>query len=152
MTETCIDEASLKYQQKLEAESRPLFQAMLALPQSPQQTAIEFERFIKAQYGKDKPITRRYLDLWAGRYGEIKPLPKWLFSAAIDYLLAHGVNALALIPAQKVAEHWARARVIQMTTEEAKQLFVNQFQPDTLIVSSIEEAIEYIYKKPASPF
>lgn len=152
MTETCIDEASLKYQQKLEAESRPLFQAMLALPQSPQQTAIEFERFIKAQYGKDKPITRRYLDLWAGRYGEIKPLPKWLFSAAIDYLLAHGVNALTIIPAHKVAEHWARPRVTQMTAEEAIQLFMDHFQPDTLIVSPIEEVIESVYAKPISPF
>lgn len=152
MTENCIDQASFKYQQKLEAESRPLFQAMLVLPQPPQQTAIDFERFIKAQYDKEKPITRRYLDLWAGRYGEIKPLPKWLFSAAIDYLLVHGVNALTIIPAHKVAEHWARPRVTQMTTEEAKQAFVNQFKPDSAIMSLIEEVIESTYAKPVSPF
>ena len=146
-----LNEEELKYQQKLEAESRPLFRALLDLPQPYQQTCAEFERFIKVRYGKEKIITRRYLDLWAGRYGTIKPLPKWLFSAAIDYLFDHHVNPLSIIPVKKVAEHWARPRVTQLSLVEAKRDFVNQFKPESCFLACVDEAIESIYAKPPPP-
>lgn len=142
----------INYQQKLEASSRPLFKAILLLmPPGDKQICHEFEQLIKIRFNKNKVITRRYLNLWAGNFGTIRPLPKWLYSAAIEFLLLKQVNPLQIISPTKIAEHWSRPRRSYLTLEEASQQFVRQFNPAFEQIAEIQQAIIAVYAKPIPP-
>lgn len=149
---TYTPEETEKFRQKIEPESRPLFAAILNLRVSHPTSCQAFEQFIEKHYHKKKPITHQQLKLWASLYGSIKPLPKWLFSAAIDFLMIQNINPITLIPVEKVAEHWARQRKLEGLDEKVvKQQFMTLFTPPSSQLPTLINVIDTVYAKPLPP-
>ncbi len=145
-TKIYTDEQKKKFEKRVDAESRPLFKALLEFDQPNAVTCAELQRVIKEKYGRDKPIKPKFLYQWSGESGNLKALQKWLFSAAIDLLWLHKVNPITVIPAYKVAEHWSRLRRNQMTYEEACERFMQEFKPVEQDKASIQEIIKQQYE------
>lgn len=141
-------DAQAKYEAKLEPESRPLFSAILSLQKPDRDISKLFQQFIKQHYDKEKEINRHFLQLWSGKYGTIKPLPKWLYSAAIDFLLIYQLDPTQIISIEKIAEHWARQRTSRLKCEATKRLFYELFNPPASKIMAIENVIDTVFSKP----
>ena len=138
-----------EYEYRLDRASRPLFVAICKLDQPIAVTAAEFERLVREKYQSEKEIKPSYLYKWACLQGSPRALQKWLYSAAIDYLVSkhESHNILKLIPLERFVRHWYRPRVSQFIPEEAISIIQKIFMPNTSQLKQIKEHLDFIYLK-----
>lgn len=131
---------------RTDIESKKLFKAMLNLPISIEKLKNEFQYIAQHTYHKNTRFEEHHFRYYADTTID-KPFPLWYYSVAIDLLLKHEANPIKIISPHKVAKHWARLKVNQMTVDKAKQLFIKLFNPPLESQKQCFDMINAIYLK-----
>ena len=95
-------------------------------------------------YHKKEVIKSHYLKDYATN---IRKLPFWYNTVAIDLLLLHGKNPLGTLSIEAVVENWLRLRREKMTPDEALDAFKQAFQPSQEDEPIIKEMIQKEYSR-----
>ena len=129
---------------KVRATCRKLFSLLLKTGISEELLCSGFNQIAQMYYHKKEVIKSHYLKDYATN---IRKLPFWYNTVAIDLLLLHGKNPLGTLSIEAVVENWLRLRREKMTPDEALDAFKQAFQPSQEDEPIIKEMIQKEYSR-----
>lgn len=135
------DEEHIK---KVRATCRKLFNLLLKTGVSEELLCNGFNQIAHMYYHKKEVLKPHYLKDYATN---IRKLPFWYNTVAIDLLLLHGKNPLDSLSIETVVEHWLRLRREKMTPDEALSAFKQAFQTKQEDEPIVRSAIQKEYAK-----
>lgn len=126
------------------ATCRKLFSQLLKTGISEELLCSGFNQIAQMYYQKKEVLKPHYLKDYATN---IRKLPFWYNTVAIDLLLLHGKNPLDNFSIEAVVENWLRLRREKMTSDEALSAFKQAFQYKQEDEPIIKSAIQKEYAK-----
>ena len=112
-----------EFNRRADKSSQVLFELVLTLKQPLEQLCEEFKSIAQG-YNKNASLKPHYFKNYADN---LKRLPLWYNTVAIDLLMQHGINPTKSLPIEKIAEYWVRLRKENFTFEEACKQFKQEF-------------------------
>lgn len=114
------------YREQVSKDCVKLFKLLLTIPKSLEELCAEFQKIALVNYRKSDDIKPYYFKTYAK---DLKRLPMWYNTVAIDVLLANNKNPLDALSVDAVADNWIRLRKDTLNIEEAYRQFRQIFNP-----------------------
>ena len=133
-----------EHQKKVRTTCRKLFSLLLKTGAGEEILATAFNQIAAMYYNKKEVLKPHYLKDYATN---IRKLPFWYNTVAIDLLLMHGKNPLGPLSIEAVVENWLRLRKEKMTPEEALKTFKKTFHPSPEDEPILKSVIQKEYAK-----
>lgn len=132
-----------EYKKIARVTCRKLFRFLLNTGLSEETIANEFNEIATMRYQKKEVLKPHYIKDFATN---IRKLPFWYNTVAIDLLLKHNKNPLEKLSIEAVAENWLRLRKESMKEEDAisdfKKIFQTKESDEPIVRSVIRKEYE----------
>ena len=128
---------------------RRLFKKVLDLNQPLGKTCLQLEEAVSG-YGKTKKIPPPQLREWAAdmpHRNAHKLIKGWAIAAAIDVLLAHGINPITVVDLEIVVHYWALQRQKNLTINAATKEFIRLFAVPERKKNAVSQEMKQVYAR-----
>ncbi len=131
------------YREQVSKDCLKLFKLILTISKPIETLCEEFKQIAWDTYRKKDNVKAHYFKQYAK---DLKRLPMWYNTVAIDLLVQNEKNPLEVLKASSVADNWVRMRKDSLSADEAFKQFIDIFHPKSEDEADIKAAIAYQYQ------